>query len=85
MTLKKIEKKKEDKNQKSTNNNNNNNDNDNNNNNNNKEQFLTDGSKLTPTGPSRGVGRIFQRGGGSHWVKQYRHGVFATEYCRLFA
>ena len=23
--------------------------------------------------------------GGSHWVKQYRHGVFATEYCRLFA
>ena len=23
-------------------------------------------------------------GGGSHWVKQYRHGVFATEYCRLF-
>ena len=24
-------------------------------------------------------------GGGSHLVKQYRHGVFATEYCRLFA
>ena len=24
----------------------------------------------------RGVARIFQRGGGgSHWVKQYRHGV----------
>ena len=23
--------------------------------------------------------------GGSHWVKQYRHGIFATEYCRLFA
>ena len=35
---------------------------------------------------SWGVARIFQRGGGgSHWVKQYRHGVFATEYCRLFA
>ena len=40
----------------------------------------------------RGVARILQRGGGgggvrgvSHWVKQYRHGVFATEYCRLFA
>ena len=24
-------------------------------------------------------------GGGSHCVKHYRHGVFATEYCRLFA
>ena len=23
--------------------------------------------------------------GGSHWVKQYRHGVYATEYSRLFA
>ena len=23
--------------------------------------------------------------GGSHCVKHYRHGVFATEYCRLFA
>ena len=35
---------------------------------------------------TRGVARIFQgERGGSHWVKQYRHGVFATEYCRLFA
>ena len=34
---------------------------------------------------SRGVARIFQRGGGSHCVKHYRHGVFATEYGRLFA
>ena len=36
---------------------------------------------------NRDVARIFLRrgGGGSHWVKQYRHGVFATEYCRLFA
>ena len=35
----------------------------------------------------RGVARIFQRRGGrgSHWINQYRHGVFATEYCRLFA
>ena len=33
----------------------------------------------------KGVARIFQRGGGSHCVKHYRHGVFATEYCRLFA
>ena len=33
----------------------------------------------------QGVARIFQGGGGSHCVKQYRHGVFATEYCRLFA
>ena len=24
-------------------------------------------------------------GGGSHCVKHYRHGVFATKYCRLFA
>ena len=34
-----------------------------------------------------GVARIFQRGGGggSHCVKHYRHGVFATEYCRLFS
>ena len=24
-------------------------------------------------------------GGGSNWVIQYRHGVFATEYCKLFA
>ena len=24
-------------------------------------------------------------GGGSYWVKQYRQGVFATKYCRLFA
>ena len=24
-------------------------------------------------------------GWGSHCVKHYRHGVFATEYCRLFA
>ena len=31
----------------------------------------------------RGVARIFQRG--SHCVKHYRHGVFATDYCRLFA
>ena len=23
--------------------------------------------------------------GGSHWVKQYRHGFLGTEYCRLFA
>ena len=34
---------------------------------------------------NRGVTGIFQGGGGSHCVKQYRHGVFATEYCRLFA
>ena len=38
---------------------------------------------LTKSG--RGVTRIFQRGGGAHCVKHYRHGVFATEYCRLFA
>ena len=32
---------------------------------------------------TRGVTRIFQgERGGSHWVKQYRHGVFAAEYCR---
>ena len=30
----------------------------------------------------------FSKGGGergSHCVKHYRHGVFATEYCRLFS
>ena len=36
----------------------------------------------------RGEARTFQRGvwggGGSHCVKHYRHGVFTTEYCRLF-
>ena len=36
----------------------------------------------------RDVARIFQRGGGGgggHCVKHYRHGVFATEYYKLFA
>ena len=34
--------------------------------------------------PVQGRSLDFSKGG-SHWVKQYRHGVFATEYCRLFA
>ena len=28
---------------------------------------------------------VSKGGGGSHCVKHYRHGVVATEYCRLFA
>ena len=24
-------------------------------------------------------------GGGSHCIKHYHHGIFTTEYCRLFA
>ena len=33
------------------------------------------GPLYVKTGPNRGVARIFQRGGGSHCVKHYRHGV----------
>ena len=35
----------------------------------------------------QGRSQDFSKGGGgeSHCVKHYRHGVFATEYCRLFA
>ena len=33
----------------------------------------------------KGVARIFEGGGGSHCVKHYRHGVFATEYYRLLS
>ena len=33
----------------------------------------------------QGRSQDFSKGGGSHWVKQYRNGVFATEHCRLFA
>ena len=33
----------------------------------------------------QGRSQDFSKGGRSHWVKQYRHGVFAPEYCRLFA
>ena len=36
---------------------------------------------------SQGRSQDFSKGGGggeSHCVKQYRHGVIATEYCRLF-
>ena len=43
---------------------------------------LDSGSK----GPARGVARIFQRGGGgSHCVKHYPRGVFATEYYSPFS
>ena len=35
--------------------------------------------KTTNQPPSQGLSK-----GGSHCVKHYRHGVFATEYCRLF-
>ena len=60
------------------------------------EQFFVRGTKAGNPSPSgrdrpilparvanqnRGVARIFQMGeGGSHCVKHYRHGVFATEY-----
>ena len=35
---------------------------------------------------TQGRSQDFSKGGGGlHWVKQYRYGVFTTEYCRLFA
>ena len=33
----------------------------------------------------QGRSQDFSKGGGSHCVKHYRHGVFATEYYRLFS
>ena len=40
---------------------------------------------LPPYNSVQGRSQDFSKGGGgSKWVKQYRHVVFATEYCRLF-
>ena len=33
----------------------------------------------------QGRSQDFSKGGRSHWVKHYHHGVFATEYYRLFS
>ena len=39
---------------------------------------------LATEGSVQGRSQDFSKGG-SHCVKHYRHGVFAAEYCRLFA
>ena len=51
-----------------------------------KEVSTLEVSTLTrcPSLRDHGRSQEFSKGG-SHWVKQYNHGVFATEYCRLFA
>ena len=48
-------------------------------------KFIPVLTTLCMQGLKQGRCQDFSKGGGSHWVKQYRHGVFATEYCSLFA